>query len=77
MPEFDKLLKPNFRKIREDLRLYKSLTAFDVIKLGFWYLHKQKKVEKNAMTLVVNLLYISYKYILSDYIFNDLQVPKS
>jgi hypothetical protein len=77
LPVFDKFLKPNFRNIREDFRLFKSLTAFDVIKLGFWYLHKQKKVEKNAMTLVVNLLYISYKYIPSDYIFNDLQVPKS
>jgi hypothetical protein len=60
LPEFDKFLKPNFRKIREDFRLYKSLTPFDVIKLGFWYLHKMKKVEKNAMTLVVNLLYTSY-----------------
>ena len=77
MPEFDKFLKPNFRKIRENFRLYKSLTAFDVIKLGFWYLNKQKKVEKNAMTLVVNLLYNSYKYIPSEYIFNDLLVPKS
>ena len=28
------------------------------------------------MTLVVNLLYTSYKYIPSEYIFNDLQVPK-
>ncbi len=45
---------------REDSKLYKSLTAFDVIKLGFQYLHKQKKVEKNSMTLVVNLLYTSY-----------------
>ncbi len=60
MPVFDKFLKPNFRNVREDFRLYRSLTAFDVLKLGFWNLHKQKKVEKNAMTLVVTLLYTSY-----------------
>ncbi len=65
-PVFDKYLKPNFINVREDFRLYKSLTAFDVLKLGFWYLHKQKKVEKNAITLVVTLLYTSYGYMPSD-----------
>ena len=76
LPEFEKFLKPNWRNIREERRLYSSLTAFDVIKLGFWYLHKAKKVDKNAMTLLVNLLYPSYYQIPSDYNFSDLQVPK-
>jgi hypothetical protein len=35
----------------------------------------QKKVEKNSMTLVVNLLYNSNNLIPSDY-FDDLQVQK-
>ena len=61
---FPEFLKPNFRvKGSATRKLYDSLTALDVIKLGFWYLNKQKKADSSLQTqLLVCFTIVTEKF---------------
>ena len=75
---FPEFLKPNFRaKGSASRKLYDSLTALDVIKLGFWHLNKQKKADNSLANSVVGLLYNCYGQVSKSFQFVDLQIPRS
>ena len=75
---FPEFLKPNFRINGSSSRvLYDSLTALDVIKLGFWHLNKQKKSEHSVANSVVGLLYNCYGRVPKEFKFGDLLIPRS